>query len=150
LFAARPIAAGEAVADYAGERILKAESIRRREACRNPYIFEWDSTHDLDGDVPDNPARWANHGCAPNCEAVLEQNHLRLRALRAIAAGEELTFDYGYRLADGPGQPCRCGAPSCVGFIVAQAERWRLRRLLNPRGRSLLKSNHAPAWEVCA
>jgi SET domain-containing protein len=150
LFAVRPLAAGEEVADYRGERIVKEESAHRQALLGNPFIFELDAIHDLDGNHPDNAARFANHSCEPNCEAVAEAGRICLRALRAIAAGEELTFDYGYRLADGPGHPCGCGAPTCAGFIVARAERWRLRRLLSPRGRSLLNSNHAPSLEVCA
>jgi len=150
LFAVRAFALGEWVADYGGERIAKAESARRLAAHDNPFIFELDSSHDLDGDQPENAARFANHSCEPNCEAIVASGGIRLRARRAIAAGEELTFDYGYRLAAFPGHPCHCGAPSCAGFIVERAERRRLRRLLNRPGRSLVKIKPAPVQEVCA
>ncbi len=36
----------------------------------------------------------ANHSCAPNCYQLFEGPVLRLRALRPIAAGEELTIGY--------------------------------------------------------
>ncbi len=150
LFAVQDLAAGAPVVGYHGERITKAESARRRGAQGNVFIFELDSDHDLDGDQPDNAARFANHSCDPNCEAVAAESHLSLRALRAIAVGEELTFDYGYRLAAFPGHPCRCGAPACAGFIVARAERWRVRRLLNRPGRSLVQGAGATRPEVCA
>jgi len=39
---------------------------------------------------------------------------------RNIAAGEELTFDYGFDLVDYREHPCKCGSPDCVGFIVAE------------------------------
>ena len=150
LFAARQLAAGECVAEYHGERISKAESARRQTELGNVFIFDWDSAHDLDGHQPENAARFANHSCAPNCEAKAGQNSIGIMALRAIAHGEELTFDYAYRLEASLAHPCRCGAPSCAGFIVAQTERWRLRRLLNRPGRSLVKVVPAPAQEVCA
>jgi SET domain-containing protein len=138
LFAAQPFGVGEVVAEYVGERITKAESIRRQRRRRRTLIFELDAQHDLDGATAGNPARWANHSCEPNCEAMVERGKIYLRTRRAIASGEELTFDYGYRLAAFPGHPCRCGARSCPGFIVAQTERWRVRRLLRRPGRSLV------------
>jgi hypothetical protein len=137
LFAARALAAGDCVVEYLGERIGKRESGRRQAARRRVCIFELNRRFDLDGAGPRNPARWLNHSCAPNCEAVAERGKIWIRALRPIAAGEELTFDYGYRLAVFPGHPCHCGAPSCVGFIVGRPERWRARRLLNRPARSL-------------
>lgn len=137
MFAARALATGETAAEYVGERIGKAESALRQAAADQVFVFEMDAQADLDGDVPDNPARFINHSCEPNCEAVAAGEVIQIRALREIGAGEELTFDYGYRLAAFPGHRCRCGAPSCAGFIVARSERWRVRRLLNRPGRSL-------------
>jgi SET domain-containing protein len=118
-FAVQAIVAGTRVAEYVGERIGKAESLRRCEA-NNEYIFQLDDAVDLDGNVPWNPARFVNHSCAPNCEAQLVDGRVWLVALRDIAAGEELTFNYGYDLTDYKEHPCHCGAPECVGYIVAE------------------------------
>jgi SET domain-containing protein len=41
-------------------------------------------------------------------------------ALRDIAIGEEVTFNYGYDLEDYKEHPCGCGTRKCVGFIVAE------------------------------
>ena len=60
------------------------------------------------------------HGCAPNCEAELDEGRIWIVALRDIAAGEELSFNYGYDLTDYRDFPCRCGTSACVGFIVAE------------------------------
>jgi SET domain-containing protein len=136
LFAAKAIATGVRIIEYTGERVVKTESIRRQ-VDGLTFLMELDESFDLDGDQPDNPARFINHSCAPNCEAVAEADRVWVRAARAIAAGEELTFDYGFRLTAFPGHPCRCGAPGCIGFIVGQTERWRARRLLGRVGRSL-------------
>ena len=144
LFAARAIPAGTRLLEYVGERITKAESLRRCQAG-NVYIIAVDDEWDLDGDAAPNPARFINHSCQPNCEAVLEEEvtlavadtpppadgefacrgvtteaHIFIDAVRAIPAGEELSFNYGYDLIDHREHPCRCGAANCVGSIVAE------------------------------
>ncbi len=118
-FARTDIPVGTRLIEYVGEKISKAESLRRCEA-NNEYIFTLDDAHDLDGNVPWNPARLLNHSCAPNCEAELDDGRIWIVALREIKAGEELTFNYGYDLENYREHPCRCGASECVGYIVAE------------------------------
>ena len=118
-YAAADVSAGTRLIEYLGERIGKEESHRRCEA-NNPFIFQLDDETDLDGNVDWNPARWLNHSCEPNCEAEVDDGRIWIVALRDIAAGEELTFNYGYDFADYRDFPCRCGTPACVGFIVAE------------------------------
>lgn len=118
-FAIRPIPQGTRVIEYVGERISKAEALERCEA-NNEFIFSLNETEDLDGNVSWNPARFINHCCAPNCEAQLEDERVWIVALRDIAPGEELTFNYGYDLVDYREYPCRCGSPACVGYMVAE------------------------------
>lgn len=118
-FAITDLKAGTRLIEYVGERISKEESHRRCEAG-NPFIFHLDDATDLDGNVDWNPARWLNHSCAPNCEAELDEDRIWIVALRDIVAGEELSFNYGYDLADYRDFPCRCRTSACVGFIVAE------------------------------
>jgi uncharacterized protein len=118
-FARGDIPAGARVIEYVGEKITKQESLARCEQ-NNKYIFALDDEHDLDGQVSWNPARFLNHSCEPNCEARLEGGCIWVIAIREIRAGEELTFNYGYDLADYAEHPCGCGAPGCVGYIVAE------------------------------
>lgn len=136
LFAARDIAAGELLCEYRGSRITKEES-RRRTETRAPgtpiYTVAFDDDFDIDGDLPDNPAKFANHGCVPNAELVREGDRLFLRASQAVGAGEEILFDYGFGLAEGLMCPCRCGHPRCCGRIVASP----LRQLLKKHLRSI-------------
>lgn len=117
-FAGRPITAGTRVVEYVGEKIGKAESLRRCQAG-NEYIFALDERHDLDGSVEQNIARFINHSCSPNCEAVPEGEKIWIISLSNIAPGEELTFNYGYDLADYREHPCNCGSIGCSGYIVA-------------------------------
>ncbi len=119
-FARRDIAKHTRVIEYVGEKIDKAESLRRCEAT-NEYIFGLDDHYDLDGNVPWNPARFINHSCRPNCDAELDTGRIWLVASRDIKVGEELTFNYGFDLEDYRQYPCHCGAPDCVGYIVAEA-----------------------------
>jgi len=118
-FATKFMPKGTRVVEYLGERISKAESVRRCEA-QNWFIFGLDEEFDLDGNVEWNPARFLNHSCGPNCEAVCEQGRVWIVALRYIQPGEEITFNYGYDLTDYAEHPCQCGASNCVGYIVAE------------------------------
>lgn len=124
-FASTEINVGLRAIEYVGEKINKLSS---RERCLrdNRSIFYLDEDWDLDGAVEWNPARWLNHSCAPNCEAELIEGRIWMVARRTIQAGEEITFDYGYDLKDYRRHPCRCGAPACVGFIVAEEFRSQL------------------------
>lgn len=139
LFARKDIPQGEQIIEYLGERISKEESHRRaaewdahaqKEGFGRVYIFELNDEWDLDGNIDPNPAKYANHHCEPNCESINYDDHIWLVAARDIAAGEELTFDYGYAIDSFLEHPCRCGAPSCLGYIVRRDQRWRVRRLL--------------------
>ena len=118
-FARKKILKGTKIIQYVGELITKKESARRCED-NNVYIFTIDDKRDLDGDVDWNPARYLNHSCNPNCEALDEEGNIFIVAKKDIKKGEELTFNYGYELEDYEDHPCQCGAKKCVGFIVAE------------------------------
>ena len=118
-FAKTAISKGARILEYLGEKIDKPESLRRCEA-NNEFIFALNAQQDLDGNVEWNPARFINHSCAPNCDAVCEDERIWIVAHRDIRAGEELTFNYGFDLEDYKEHPCRCGSPHCVGFIVSE------------------------------
>src|ERR1044072_1544662 len=80
------ISTGSHVIEYLGEKISAAESLRRCEA-NNQFIFALDDQTHLDGNITGNSARFLNHSCAPNCEAVLEEGRIWIAALRDIQAG---------------------------------------------------------------
>jgi SET domain-containing protein len=127
-FACRDVPLNTRVIEYVGEKITKAESLRRCE-LDNQYIFAFDDEYDLDGKVDWNPARLLNHSCTPNCEAEWDEDRIWIVAIRGIKAGEEITFNYGYDLEDYKEHPCRCGAASCVGYIIAEEFFESIRRL---------------------
>lgn len=150
LFAACDIPKGTSVIEYVGHRLTKAQGWHRAVSWQEKaqgtsngavYVFELNKRYDIDGNVPWNPARHINHSCEPNCEPEIRRGHIWIVALRDIAAGEELTYDYGYDFDLWDEHPCRCGTTSCLGYIVGKQHRWRLRRLLAKK--KLLKKRPA-------
>lgn len=126
------IASGARVVEYSGDRLPKdvAERIYRERPFT--YLFGvGDGETVIDGY---GTAMYINHSCAPNCETEEdEQGRVWIYALRDIAPGEELTYDY--YLYDGDGeQPCCCGAPRCRGTMYSPQEiRKRKRAQRRPR-----------------
>jgi uncharacterized protein len=117
-FAKVAIRRGKRIVEYDGPRISQAEAQALLERG-NAYIFTLNDEVAIDGWVRWNPARFINHSCEPNCESRIVRDRVWLYALRSIQTGEELTYNYGYSLDDAEDNLCRCGAPSCVGYIVA-------------------------------
>jgi len=79
-------------------------------------------------------AAFVNHSCQPNCETDQIGDHVWIIALRDIAAGEELTYDYNiYDAEPGEDSPCRCGAESCRGTMFCKEEIERHAKLLRKR-----------------
>ena len=148
VYARRFIPAFTFVTEYTGERITVAEVNRREklrrqrlaaglpapprsddEACDYLFLLD-DGQSALDGRGSRNVARLINHSCEANCCTDIIDGRVWIISTQDIAVGDELTFDYGYRFRDALHNPCRCGAPSCVGYIIARDQRWRLRRHL--------------------
>ena len=68
---------------------------------------------DHDDDSPDN---YLNHSCEPNIGFI--DGSLSMFALRDIAAGEELLWDYSTSMNEaGWRVQCSCGAATCRGVI---------------------------------
>lgn len=128
VFAEVAIAQGEIILEYAGEVIDWDEALRRhpRDASdpNHTFYFHLEDGRVIDGGVRGNSARWINHACEPNCESEEQAGRIFIRALRDIAAGEELSFDYRL-VIDARHTPklkkayaCRCGSPKCRGTML--------------------------------
>src|SRR6266545_5681965 len=84
--------------------------------------------------------RWINQSCDPNSEVdsrwlADEKSVLAWWvALRDIAPGQELTYDYCF--AAQVAEPCNCGAQSCRGLIIDPDEA----ELVTPALRRYLRS----------
>ena len=129
-FATRKIPKGACIIEYRGERIGQDEADRRypeeEGKPHHTFLFTLDDETVVDAAVKGNAARFLNHSCDPNCEAVIEDERIWIHALRDIAPGTELVYDYQFIL-DEPHTPaakrrypCRCGARNCRGTILAK------------------------------
>jgi SET domain-containing protein len=116
-FAKVDIRRGKRIVEYDGPRISQTDA-QALLARGNAYIFTLNDEMAIDGWVRGNTARFINHSCEPNCESRIVRGRVWLYALRAIKAGEELTYDYGYSLEDAAANRCCCGAAICVGYMV--------------------------------
>jgi uncharacterized protein len=110
LFATAPIERGAVIAEYTGRRIPTREARMQERERGARYMFEIDNRWTIDGSPRSNLARYANHACAPNAEAVDDAGRIFLRARRRIEPGEEITYDYGRRYFElfFAGGRCRC------------------------------------------
>lgn len=134
-FATRRIRKGQRIIEYVGERITHKEADRRYddEAMRDhhTFLFSIDETHVIDAAVRGNDARFINHACDPNCEAVDEDGHIFIEAIKNINIGQELTYDYQFEREDADDPevearyPCLCGSPICRGTILAPTKKQR-------------------------
>ena len=133
-FAVRRIPAGVRLIEYAGERLTPEKAEARYPDVpgerHHTYLFAIDDVDGsevvIDAAVGGNDARFINHSCAPNCDAVVEDGRIWIETLRDIEPGEELAYDYAYVLEErhSPAAkrryPCHCGAPICRGTILAR------------------------------
>jgi len=110
LFAARAFRKGEAVVEYAGNRLASREENGRT----NRYLFRVNAKWDIDGSPRWNIARYANHSCRPNCEAINRRGRIFLVARRRIRPGEELCYDYGCEYVDAFIRPHGCRCAKCA------------------------------------
>jgi SET domain-containing protein len=110
LYATSDIEKGDFIVEYTGVHIpaLYADTLKTR------YLFELDEAWTVDGSSAKNIARYINHSCAPNCEAETHDSHILIFATRDIAAGEELTLDYGDEYFDEFIRPAGCKCVRCI------------------------------------
>ena len=128
-FAARPIRKGTRIIEYLGERISWRTADKRYDDDKmgrhHTFLFTVDDKIVIDGAVKGNDARFLNHSCDGNCEAVTDRKRIFIEARRNIRTGEELLYDYQYERTDDHTEEdekfyaCRCGAKKCRGSILA-------------------------------
>lgn len=115
-FAAEPIPARRKIGEIRGEPVTVKEARRRAKTQRRIMIVEVSARMAIDASASADALRFANHSCRPNAVLRINQGRVELYALRPLAAGEEITLDYGPTHHEGRLR-CRCGAPNCIGHI---------------------------------
>ena len=131
LYASKNIKAKQIVIHYKGKLVTKKEVEKNPKFDNDKaiYLFNVNNRYDLDGDFEYNDARLINHSCNPNCEVDGKGLKLWIFALRDIKKDEELSYDYGFGYDKDYKQfVCKCGANNCVGYIVREGSRWRIKK----------------------
>jgi SET domain-containing protein len=133
VYAAVDIPARTVLIQYKG-RLLTVAEVDRLYAggadTGHTFLFTLNDKYIIDANVGGNSARWINHSCAPNCEAYIDEvdgarkDRVMIQSIRAIKAGEELTYNYGIVLDVSHTAKmkriwaCRCGAAHCTGTLL--------------------------------
>ncbi len=153
-FAIRPITKGERLIEYLGERISHAVADARYddEAMdqHHTFLFAVSNRTVIDASVGGNEARFLNHSCDPNCEAVIERSRVFIYAIRDIAVGEELLYDYQYERSGDEDESdehryrCLCRTAKCRGSIMEPKSEFLKRQRAAKRKRSKAKSTATP------
>jgi hypothetical protein len=131
LFATKPIKKGEKIIRYFGPMLDSRN--KKHEAIDNKYLFEINGRWTIDGSVRRNIARYINHSCKPNAESDVSARKRRvdIRAIKAIAPGDEINYDYGKDYFNSFLKPIGCKCAACEAKrkkqrAEARAERSRL------------------------
>eukprot|EP00978_Attheya_sp_CCMP212_P012045 scaffold29883_cov48-Attheya_sp.AAC.4 len=116
------------VQEYAGE-VIDSDAMKARlhswsiDHPNDPnfYVMRLEPGWYIDAREQGNLARFINHSCGPNCHLVPVNvsGYMRVAifALRDIAPGEFLSYDYQFDTKHGEKFVCRCGAENCRGTM---------------------------------
>ena len=128
VFALRALRAGELILEYTGTVMAWKHAVsrhRRFGAAGHTFLFGLSDGRVIDGSLGGNSARWLNHACVANCEAVESDGRVYIQAVSNIRAGEELFIAYGLTTegrasaAVRAQYACRCGHRRCRGTMLA-------------------------------
>lgn len=135
VFAIAPIKKGTRLIQYQG-KLLTHKQVDRMYAddveTGHTFLFTLNEHFVIDANTDGNDARWINHSCEPNCEAVIDEDddgdptkdRVFIEAIRAIKPGEELTYNYGIVLEEAHTPrvkklwACLCGSKKCTGTML--------------------------------
>ena len=123
VYARQSIPKGARIVEYTGKRMEWAD-VPNDDGDPHTFIFGLDNGQVINAEIDGNEARWINHSCDPNCEAVGKGNGIFIYALRRIRAGEELSYDYALQLNEPITRElesefkCHCGAARCRGTML--------------------------------
>jgi SET domain-containing protein len=130
VYARLAIRKGARIIEYTGKRV-SWESMPETPEDPRTFLFGLYNGKDvINAEIGGNEARWINHSCEPNCEAIEDENdRVFIHALRGIRSGEELSYDYalvidGLRTKESEDEAaCHCGAAKCRGNMLEPSER---------------------------
>jgi hypothetical protein len=125
VFTNAPVRKGARLIEYTGKFLTPDEADRLYEGAPRTYLYGLgDGKKIIDGE---GIAAYLNHSCDPNCEIDEIRRRVWIFALRDIAAGEELLWDYNLYDDEAPA-PCHCGSHKCRGTMYSREWMARMRR----------------------
>ena len=93
-FAIRTIRKGTRLIEYLGQRISWKTADKRYDDDKmgrhHTFLFTVDDKTVIDAAVNGNDARFINHSCDPNCEAITDRKRIFIDAKKTIPVGTEL------------------------------------------------------------
>jgi uncharacterized protein len=106
LFTRVPIRKGQFIVRYGGRKLTTEEA----DELDTRYLFEINSRWTIDGSSRRNLARYINHSCRPNAEVYFVKHVIKIRAIKNIKPGDEITYHYGRDYFDSfiKGVGCKC------------------------------------------
>src|SRR3981081_898166 len=112
LFATKPIKKGAKIVRYFGPLL---DSRNKKHDIENKYLFELNGRWTINGSVRKNVARYINHACRPNAESDVSARKRKvvIRAIKNIAPGEEINYDYGTDYFKAYLKPIGCKCAAC-------------------------------------
>ena len=111
---------GRRVLEYDSARISKDLADERYADRPVTYLFGFGGSTDvIDGF---GTAMFLNHSCDPNCRTEESNGRVFIRAIRDIAANEELVYEYNLYDSDDDTADCYCNAPLCRGTMFSEDE----------------------------
>jgi SET domain-containing protein len=123
VFATQRIPKGKRIIEYKGQRIADADA-PDDDGSSHTFNFGLSNGKVIDPVVGGNDARWINHSCEPNCEALEERGRIFIYAKRTIKPGEELFYDYSLEIDEPITEEtkkqyeCLCGDEDCRGTML--------------------------------
>ena len=115
-FAAEAIPARRKIGEIRGESISITDARIRATRHERIMIVEVSARKAIDFSKSSDPMRYTNHSCRPNARLCIRQGRVEFYALGAIAAGDEITVNYGETHHEGK-LACRCGVAGCSGWL---------------------------------
>lgn len=124
LFARVPIKKGRFILRYIGRKIRTetADELDTR------YLFEINTRWTIDGSSRRNRARYINHSCRPNAEVYFVKHVIKIRAIKNIKPGDEITYHYGRNYFDAFIKAVGCKCAACARKAARLRSRRRPRR----------------------
>ena len=115
-FAAEAIAPRLKIGEIRGESISVATARIRATRHERIMIVEVSAKKAIDFSKSADAMRYTNHSCQPNARLCIRQGRVEFYAVHAIAAGQEITVNYGETHHAGK-LACRCGTAGCIGRL---------------------------------